>query len=336
MNKDRKILNKNIYFRLIALWVLCEAMLGGIIHGFKLPVSGLFVGGAAVVIVCLIAHYVSGKGNILKATIIVAVFKMILSPQSPPPAYFAVFFQGLVGELLFLNKKAFRISCLLLAIFSLVESAIQRILVLMILYDNEFWKAVNDFISKLTNQKEITNYSYNIAIGYILLHVVAGILIGWFAGILPNKIVQWKSNIAIIDVSLADSIFTEQQKRKKKRIKTSLIIVWILLMAVYLQSVIPIGKPLLSSHVSLNIFIRSVLIVLGWYLLINPLLTKWLKNWLQKKQSVVQNEIQKITLLLPSIKYMTEQSWQLSSRKKKIARFVLFIKILTVNIVYGN
>mgnify|MGYP000349605185 FL=1 len=123
----------SIYYRLIALWVLCEAMLGGIIHGLKLPVSGLFVGGAAVIIISLMAYYTPQKGSILKATIIVAIFKMMLSPQSPPPAYFAVFFQGLLAELVFFNRKFFTLSCFLLAVLSMVESAIQRILVLMII-----------------------------------------------------------------------------------------------------------------------------------------------------------------------------------------------------------
>jgi len=51
-------LGKLIYYRLIALWVLCEAMPGGIIHGFKIPVSGLIVGSCAVICICLIACYV--------------------------------------------------------------------------------------------------------------------------------------------------------------------------------------------------------------------------------------------------------------------------------------
>src|SRR3954468_19918714 len=97
--------NNQVYFRLIALWVVCEALLGGIIHGLKLPVSGLVVGSSAVICISLMAYYVPVRGSILKATIIVAVFKMMLSPQAPLPAYFAVFFQGLLGELLFLNRK---------------------------------------------------------------------------------------------------------------------------------------------------------------------------------------------------------------------------------------
>src|SRR5258705_13134205 len=96
------IYDKQVYYRIITLWVLCEAMLGGVIHALKIPVSGLIVGSAAVICICLIAYYIPGKAVIIKATIIVAIFKMILSPQAPVLAYLAVFFQGGMGELLFL------------------------------------------------------------------------------------------------------------------------------------------------------------------------------------------------------------------------------------------
>ena len=66
--------SKLVYFRLIALWVICEAMLGGIIHGLKLPVSGLVVGSCAIVCICLIGRYVPEKGSIIKATVIVCDF----------------------------------------------------------------------------------------------------------------------------------------------------------------------------------------------------------------------------------------------------------------------
>src|SRR5258706_3841303 len=183
--------DKLIYYRLIALWVLCEAMLGGIIHGFKIPVSGLIVGSCAVICICLIAYYIPAKGAIIKATIIVAIFKMMLSQQAPPPAYIAVFFQGLIGELLFWKKRFFRLSCLLLGVIALLESGLQRIIVLTIIYGNDLWKVINDFINGITKQKKTTNYSLIIASGYVLLHFVAGLLTGWWASVLPNRITKW-------------------------------------------------------------------------------------------------------------------------------------------------
>src|ERR1700733_5051897 len=105
-----------VYYRLIALWILCETMLGSMIHGAKMPGSGLILGSCAVICISLIAYHVPSKGSILKAMLIVAIFKMMLSPQAPPTAYFAVFFQGLMGEALFWNRKIYAVSCLLFGI----------------------------------------------------------------------------------------------------------------------------------------------------------------------------------------------------------------------------
>jgi hypothetical protein len=325
----------SIYYRLIALWVLCEAMLGGIIHGFKLPVSGLFVGGAAVIIISLMAYYVPGRGNIIKATIVVAVFKMMLSPHSPFPAYIAVFFQGLLGELLFMNRRWFRLSCFLLALLSMIESAMQRLLMLTIFYGVALWKAIDQTLSKLTGEKTITNYSYYFAIGYIIIHIIAGIFVGWFMGVLPKKINSWHSEallIAAFDGSIDEG---SKPKKKKKKLKTGFLVIWILLIGLYLQSIIPIGKPFLSSNDTLQVLIKSIIIVLTWYFIIAPLVTKLMQHWLKKKQKKEQTTIKQVSFIMPSVKYVVQQSWLQSASRKGFKRFKLFCKILTVNIVYA-
>ncbi len=333
---DQTLQNANsVYYRLIALWVLCEAMLGGIIHGFKLPISGLFVGGGAILCIAMIAYYVPAKGSIVKATIIVAVFKMMLSPQSPPPAYIAVFFQGLLGELLFIHKKMFRLSCLLLAVLAMMESAVQRILVLTILYGNSFWKAVNEFLSKLTGEKTVTNYSLYFATGYIIIHVIAGFWVGWFAGVLPKKINQWKQDTTIIAALDNDVALPALQSSKKKKWKLGLLLVWVLLIGLYIQSAIPIGRPLLPPNVPLQVFIRSVLIVLGWYLFLRPVVSRLLQHWLKKKQRDEQATIQQVATVLPSVKHVVQQSWLAASPARGVKRFVLFCKTVTVNIVHA-
>src|SRR5437868_6134898 len=165
--KKPAIYDQQVYYRIIALWVLCEAMLGGVIHAFHIPVSGLIVGSAAVVCICLLAYYVPAPGAIIQATVIVAIFKMMLSPQAPVLAYAAVFFQGALGELLFRNKKFYRASCLLLGFLALLESGFQRIIVLTTVYGNNLWKAINNFINELTGQKNFTDYSLYFIAGYV-------------------------------------------------------------------------------------------------------------------------------------------------------------------------
>ena len=324
---------RGIYYRLIALWVLCEAMLGGIIHGLKIPVSGLFVGSSAVICICLIAWYVPQRGAIIKATIIVAIFKMMLSPQAPPPAYIAVFFQGFLGELLFFrNRKFYKLSCILLAVLSLLESGLQRILVLTIVYGNDLWKVINDFINGLTKQKISTNYSLLIGSAYVLIHFVTGLLVGLLASGLPKRIDKWSRQKELFIEIKEDELKTlPVTVKKRKRLKTGLFILWVILIGLYIQSYFNIGKPILPSHVALKIVVRSFIIVLSWIFLIGPLLKQLLHRWLQKKRSGLQQEIKEVLQLLPATQQLITQSWKQAAGYKTLKRIKTTTKTIIVN-----
>ncbi len=330
-------MNKQIYYRLIALWVLCEAMLGGIIHGFKIPVSGLVVGSCAIICICLIAWYAPVKGAIIKATIIVAIFKMMLSPQAPPPAYIAVFFQGLLGELLFWKRRLFTLSCIILAVLGLLESGLQRILMLTIVYGNDLWKVINNFINGLTKQKVSTNYSLLIGGGYVLLHLITGLLVGWWASLLPNRIEKWsKEGQYKIDIENAAEIVLPSASKKKKRFKKGLFVIWLLLIALYVQSYFKIGTPLLPSHISLKILLRSLIIVLAWIFIVGPLLKQLLHWWLKKKQTKSQQDVQEVLKLLPATQQLIVQSWKKSAGNKGWKRISSCSKMILVNALSPN
>lgn len=328
----KQFMNKQIYYRLIALWVLSEAMLGGIIHGFKIPVSGLVVGSCAIICICLIAWYIPNKGAIIKATIIVAIFKMMLSPQAPPPAYIAVFFQGLLGEALFWNRRFYRLSCILLAVLGLLESGLQRILMLTIVYGNDLWKVVNNFINGLTKQKVSTNYSLLIGSGYVALHFITGMLVGWWTSLLPKRIEKWRNEKRYsVVVNDGAAITLPAASKKKKRVKKGLFIIWLLLIALYVQSYFKIGTPLLPAHISLKILLRSLIIVLGWIFIIGPLVKQLLHRWLQRKKSQSQQEVQAVLNLLPATQQLIAQSWKRSAGTKGWKRISTWSKILLVN-----
>ena len=212
------VLDKQLYYRLVALWIFCEAVLGGIIHGLKLPVSGLIVGSCSVICICLIACYVPLRNAILKATIIVAIFKLMLSPHSPPTAYIAVFFQGLIGQLLFSTNGFYKTSCILLGVIALAESALQRILVMTIVFGNDLWKAINDTINRLTGQPGATNYSLLFGVGYLLLHIIAGFVVGLIAYKLATQEKQPGAIYLIPD----ETNETVNIKPKKKETKNGL------------------------------------------------------------------------------------------------------------------
>ncbi|MDP4264119.1 MAG: hypothetical protein Q8941_16445 [Bacteroidota bacterium] len=333
MNKEKAITSRSlIYYRLIALWILNEAMLGGIIHGLQVPVSGLVVGSCAVVCICLIAWYVPAKGAIIKATIIVAIFKMMLSPQAPPPAYIAVFFQGLMGELLFMPRKFYRIVCVLFAVLALAESGLQRILIWTVVYGNDFWKAINSFLNNLTGQKELTDYSYFIITWYVMAHLVIGALIGLWTGILPQQIAFLESvrrKYKVINEPAAAISFPRVKRRKK--VRRILFIIWAALILLYAQSYFGIGRSLLPPAISLRILIRSVIVILSWVFIAAPLLKQALNKWLQRRKTRSQQEIQQVLEILPATQQLITKSWQLSGEKKGWRRIRLCCKIILAN-----
>ena len=337
MKMDTISFDKQIYYRLIALWVLCEGILGGMMHAVKIPFTGIIVSSGAVICICLIAYYVPAKGAILKATIIVAIFKIMLSPHTPPTAYVAVFFQGMMGQLLFFNRRFFRLSCILLAVFALVESAIQRIIVLTVLYGNNFWNALNEFIRKLTNETTVNNYSLMVATGYIMLHAFIGLMVGVFAGSIVWQSKSWSILHEEYLIPYTNEKSNEQlkpagTKRKKKR-KYFFIFIWIALIVLFAQSYFHIGAALLPPQIPLQILLRSILIVLSWYFLVSPLLTSLIKKWLSNQRIKSQSDISQVILMLPSTKYIFLKSWQLSSAAKGWKRVSAFCKILFVNIL---
>jgi len=326
-----------IYHRLIALWVLCEAMLGGILHGLRIPTSGLIIGSCAVVCISLIGYYAPSKGSILKAAVIVAVFKMMLSPQAPPTAYIALFFQGLMGEALLWNRKMYPLSCLLLGILALLESGLQRIVVLTVVYGNDLWKVVNSFIGGMTGQTTLTHYSFFIITGYVLMHVIAGVLIGLWAGILPEKIRLWitlhKEYLITSDATVEGM---PSPVKKRKGFRKQGLVIWIALLLLYIQSAYHLGPALLPPHISVKIFIRSLLIILTCYFLVGPMLTWLLNQWLQKRKISEYATIQSVLQLLPNTKQLVETSWRLAGIKKGGWRVVLCSKVILLNTLHST
>ena len=325
--------NKELYYRLIALWVVCEAFAGGIMHAAKIPFTGMIVSSLAVTCIILIAYYVPGKTNIIRATVTVAVFKLMLSPHSPPTAYIAVFFQGCLGYLLFCGRRHFTLSAIILSVLALVESAIQRLLVLVILYGNTFWHAVDIYIKKLLGG-ENRNYSFMIASGYVFLHAAAGIFVGIYAARLVKRSDKSRSQNALFLLSKNLSDVSEESNGKgKRKFRLLYIFLWLLLLLLFAQAYTDPMHAALPKNDAIRILFRVVLILLTWYLIFAPMIMKFIRLRLNSTRIKRQTEVNKIMQLLPGTKYIFKQSWLLSKSKKGIGRVKLFLKILLINIL---
>lgn len=325
--------NKELYYRLVALWVVCEAFAGGIMHAAKIPFSGMIISSLAVTCIILIAYYVPGKTIILQATVTVAVFKLMLSPHSPHTAYIAVFFQGYVGQLLFNGRRHFTLSAIILSVLALVESAIQRLLVLLIVYGNTFWHAVDQYIQKLVGGYA-RNYSMLLASGYVFLHAAAGIFIGIFAVRIVKRSDEWRSTNPSLLFSKNPALFPNTEKSpRKKKYGLLFIILWLVLILLFAQAYIDPLHAVIPKNDAVSILLRSVLILLSWYLIVAPVIMRLINSQLRSQEVKQQTAVNQIMQLLPETKYIFTQSWLLSATEKGISRVKLFLKILLVNIL---
>ncbi len=325
-------------WKITALWAFSEAALGGILHAFKIPMRGIFIGGSAAILISLIAYFSDQKGTVLKSTLLVILIKGIVSPHTPLTAYFAVFLQGFLGEVLFFRKRFFKISALLLGTFTLLFSSMQKIFILTLVFGNTLWESIDQFASFVINkfivQENVVDFKFSyLLVGlYLGLHILVGILVGLFAGKLPF----WIGDV-IQDDKLETSAFTnskiELTKKKKGNRKrwwqrlSGIIFISFVLIMVVLSYIYPELGASKAAEVLIMI-LRALLIMIIWYSLVGPFALKYLRKFLKKKENLYASEISKIVDSFPHLRSLVSYSWKISSSEKgyrKIKSFLIYL-----------
>ncbi len=318
--------------KITALWAFSESAFGGILHALTIPLRGLFISSASVLFISLIALFGKNSREILKSTFIVVLIKAVVSPYTPLTAYFAVTLQGILGYLLFFPKKFFKASALGLGILTLLFSGIQKIVILTILFGNTLWHSIDIFIRQITNeflslnfQPEI-NYGYLILVGYVGIHLIAGIFIGIYAGRLPHKIENYRKLIPE-DLTQSDVEEIPKRKRKKKNwfLRPTGLTVLIVSVSVILFSYF---SPNLENSVALDVIImllRSVLIITIWFALAAPIVKKVFQKFLANKKSKYLDEINEIIEMFPTFRKVVSYCWKNSLHKKGLTRIKYFL-----------
>ena len=321
-------------FRLTVLWALNESALGGIMHALKIPFTGFFVGGFAVVCTGLIAFYSNFSfKQILQATFLVLLVKSTVSPQSPVAAYFAVAFQGFFGAIIFCTVKNFTTASLLFGFIAMIESALQKFILLTILFGKSLWQALDIFVMdvlKLFSLQSDFSFSYWLVVSYTIVYALWGVLLGWWISKLPVQI-QTRAH-AIVD-QLKPFVFSNQidktgLEKKKRTTLYFLFAVLVLMIAVLLLNVH-------SSHKIILVIIRTLAAMFIVFYIITPLV-KWL---LQKSSAKNKAAITSLVEQLPHMQKLISPSWKLASqnftgiRKYKEFIFILIVAALNFEVI---
>jgi len=104
----------------------------------------------------------------------------------------------------------------------------------------------------------------------------------------------------------------------------------------YIQSYLYPAHAIIPSNIIVNILLRSILLLLAWYLVAGPLIMLLIKRSLKQQQQKYRPEINEVMLLLPQIRYIFKRSFKLSESRKGFARIRLFLQILLINVLSGE
>lgn len=317
--------------RLTALWALTEAGLGGVLHAFRTPFTGIFIGGVAIMLIVLIGYFANGSPReILKAVVIVLMVKIAVSPHSPPLAYLAVSFQAMMGVILFYFFRSPRIIGPLLGFFALIESAGQKLLTLTILFGESMWEAMDSFVSFTQGQMGMENSENGgvwIACSYVAIYAIVGILVGWWAGRMPGRIsvLLSKWTVPIIPPENLKIRMNEGSFWKKwwKRGRSALLILVLILLALW-------GLRDEDTMDPIILILRALCVIVFWYGIIAPIIMETLKRYLHKKQEGAPMEFAKVMDILPHIKGVSKIAWKETSHRKGLFRLSEFVSRMIV------
>jgi hypothetical protein len=341
-----KLEGKRIYLRvdiLIALWALAESALGGILHAFRIPFTGLFVNSCAVIFMVLIASATDKRGTILRATLIVMIIKGMVSPHTPLTAFIAVGFQGLMGEFLLRSKKYLILSSIALGVVTLLQSALQKIILLTIIYGNSLWETIDVFVNFIIKQVPFlpiqdypVQFSFWLIVSYVSIHIIAGILVGIMAARMPawlEKEIRHQRNILQISEGIANfEISMSKAKRSWIKKPSTYVILSLAVIIIFLSYVFKDISETQGMQAIIMI-IRSTFILIVWYTVAGPYLLKLSKRFLRSKHNTHAREVEKTMQILIPMRYIIYKTWNDSAQFSGIGRFKNFIKLSLVNIL---
>ncbi len=236
----------------------------------------------------------------------------------------SISFQAVFGAFLF-SKFSWRgLTLIVLGCVTFLQSALQKLLKLTVIYGTEFWEAVDIYGVWIQNKMnyviETSTTSVIITI-YLLIYGVCGLLAGRFIKNVIKIIAQKKATDFYLE-----SIPVSSEKLKSKTFSGSKIIwLWLITIAIIVLAFTFFGGSLIGWEKAIYIMLRSFLILLLWYLILGPLVLKIIHKYLSKKESQYQSDISRAMDLFPYFRQIIYSTWKETDHLKGYTRFKYFI-----------
>jgi uncharacterized membrane protein YagU involved in acid resistance len=194
-------------------------------------------------------------------------------------------------------------------------------------------------LNKITQSffKNAVHYSLYIVVFYLACYFIAGVA----GGLLNIKIIRSvqsgnQTNVLLQQLNQlplqGEDIFDNKKLVKGK--KNALLIFGALMLLLLICSYLPFFNAGFSKSKIAELIIRGIIIILVWNYFVTPLLQLQIQKWVSRYKEKNSNALQQVIALLPGIKIVLQQSWQLSQQPKKWGRFKSFINNTVLLIVH--
>lgn len=268
----------------------------------------------------------------------------MIAPHTPPTAYFAILFQGILGELLFAKKTNLVIPAILLGVMVTMQSGLQRIVTLTLFYGENIWKSINAFTEYVLNQldfisvPESFDFSLTVIIIYLSMHLIGGILAGFLAYKIASslrKLLEDRDFIKELkDLPIVEELKVKKREKKRGKLKVShLLIVLLSLLLIYL-SVTEELKTNIAAMDMIIMLVRGAVIIFLWYFVLAPYAKKWMQKFVRYKKNKYAAEIDRVISLFAFMRKLIKAAWNYSSKKRGFSRLVLLFNSTIILLLF--
>lgn len=281
--------NKTKYQGIITLWAVAECGLGGIMHALKIPFTGIVVGSISVICLYFIAKYSEQKTkSIIEATATVLMIKLLASPHSPWQAYVAVSFQALMAIVLLSWKKISTVHIFAFTIITQLESAVQRILIMVLVFGNDFISALDKAIIQIIKWMGISyegSLVWPVFLAYVALHLLTGIVLGFWIPGLEGDVDDMKKK----EIVLPPPINAQNKKRYNR--------IWFVL---GIGLLLPLTAAWILNDKSLvYVFLRVLVITMTFIFILTPIIKYFIKRFTTLNAN--QHQVDHVITQLPEL-----------------------------------
>jgi hypothetical protein len=254
------------------------------------------------------------------------------------PAYVAVTFQGLAGALLFGALPSIRLGALLLGLLALWQGAVQKLVVMSILYGRSLWDSV-DAVGRWILEKmgsgpgdlSPTGWFLVVYLGY---YTLAGLITGWLAGAIPREIAETLKNPPPAPAAgeLPEIAFSSPASKRWWRrtpFKAGLVLVVLL-------AVLMLLHPGPEGWVrGLRVFVRALVVLAVWMWAVRPLGMALFRRFRRREQGVYGAEVSRALAQFPALRQAAAVAWRQSGEASGFRRWKRFLVELIVRTLAG-